>query len=566
MSALPLRPWSLSATAYARDRHPHLAALAVYVALSAAATWPLLPRFTAALAGPAEAVRALWGFWWWKHALFTEWRSPFGCDLLGWPAGVSLASASWDLPSTLAALPLWPAVPHLPEVALYNAALLVSFVLTGLFTYLLCRELWGGWLGPLAAGAFTALGTWHFAQAAAGALPLASAQWCPLYFLGLVRTVRHRGPGGPLLGGAALALAAVTSFHHLFACLIGTAVLLACWIGRDRQALLAPAVLRRYALLASVFALLAGWRYAAMLGVDRPAPARAATAEQASADLAAFFLPNPANAWSPSRAAAPPWSGDGAYFGYLLLALGVAGAVRSRAARPWLAAAAAGALFALGPHLHAGGRAFDRLLLPYGWLERIAPGLEAGAPLALAWLAPFGLAVAAAFALDDLARSRRRGAILALGLAALALVEVWPRALPTTAWPSPRFLRSLALDPERWTVLDASSGPRALWNQVLHGHPQLGVPLAPPPLQLAQTLADAPALRPLLDPISGLSAGPAAAPLDRREAVAALQALRVRFVIVEADKLGRARELHLPLAYAGDDLWVFEVPPPVPPA
>ena len=105
-------------------------------------------------------------------------------------------------------------------------------------------------------------------------------------------------------------------------------------------------------------------------------------------------------------------------------------------------------------------------------------------------------------------------------------------------------------------MLDASQEPRALWNQMLHGHPQIGTPFAP--LQRPPALAEAPALRPFFDD--------GAAVLDRRAAVEALQELRVRFVVVEADKLGRARDLQLPLAYAGDDLWVFEVPPPVPPA
>ncbi len=538
-------------------RHPHLTALGAYLALSALATWPLLSHFTTAIAGDAgDPFQTLWGFWWWKHALFVEGRSPLWCDLLRWPHGISLAFQSWDLPSALVALPLWRAVPPLSEVTLYNVAAFASFPLSGFFTYLLCRELWGGWVGGFVAGALHTFGTWHFAHAL-GHLHLESMQWCPLYFLGLVRTVRRSGPGGPLLGGLALALAATASFYHLLACACGTAALLACWARREPGAILALPPIRRLLLLGAVFLVLTGWLYLAMLrarGAEQYAGAH--PSDYFSADLQSFFLPNYASGWSRWIGDYRRWSGNGAenasYLGYVLLALGAMAGLRSRDSRPWLAAGAVGGILSLGPHLHVRGHVFRQVLLPYGWLERAAPPLAfAGCPTRMSWLATFGLTVAAAFTLDGMARRGRRGVALALAVGALGLVEVWPRPQVVASFPAPRFLRDLARDRGQWAVLDASQGTRGLWNQVLHEHPQVGGYVTRAPERLDRFLGDTPVLRPFL--------GDGVASLPREEAVQALRELRVRFLVVDGERLAQARALSLPLAYEGEGLWIFEV-------
>ena len=47
------------------------------------------------------------------------------------------------------AWPLWDA---LPEALIYNMTVLMSYPLSGWAAYLLCRELWGGHVGPPADG------------------------------------------------------------------------------------------------------------------------------------------------------------------------------------------------------------------------------------------------------------------------------------------------------------------------------------------------------------------------------------------------------------------------------
>jgi hypothetical protein len=539
-------------------RHPTVAALAAYVAIAAAATWPLLARFGTHLGGDhGDNWQTLWGFWWWHDAL-SRGVSPFACDALRWPWGVPLWFQTWNLPALLATQPFWPLAPAVPEVVLFNATLFASYPLAGLTLFLLARELWGGTLAPFLAGALYTVSAYHFGHALGHAHVLAM-EWSPLYFLGLVRTVRRRGAGGPLLAAAGLALAATASVYHLAFCAVGTAVLLAAWLRTDRPALGSAAFLRRAALIAGGFLAATGWLWWGMLRAARAEPyAGAHDPVRYSADLLSFFVPNAASAWRGlSEAAWRRFTGNDAesagYLGWVALALAAWAAVRARASRPWLLVAAAGFTLALGPYLHVLGTVHRGMLLPYGWLERIVPGLVfSGVPTRSSWLATFGISVAAGAALSELCRRGRRGAWLACALAALAVAESWPHPFTTSSYPAPRFLRDLSRDPERWAVLDATDPGRQLWHQVLHRHPQVGGYVTRAPERLERLLTETPALRPFF--------GDGRATVGRDEAVRTLQAWKVRFVIVDRQRLAAARALGIPVAWQGDGIVVFEVP------
>ncbi|HEX9290382.1 MAG TPA: hypothetical protein VF904_12740 [Anaeromyxobacteraceae bacterium] len=552
-------------------RHPRTAALLGYIALAGAATWPLLPRFTSEIGGDhGDAWQTLWGFWWWRDAV-ARGASPFHCDVLRWPWGTPTWFQTWNLPATLAVLPLWPLTPGVPEVALYNLVLFASYVLSGYTAYLLCRELWGTELAAFLAGALYTVNAYHFGHAL-GHLHIVSMEWAPLYFLGLVRTVRRHGASGPLLGGVALALAATASFYYLLFCAIGTIVLLlawlrfdrdevAAWLRSDRAELASGAFLRRAGLLAGTFLVLAGWLYAGMLRAYRAEPyAGAHDATWFSADLLSFFVPNAASAWRGSFQVWRHFTGNDAestaYVGYVALALALAAFARAKASRPWLAVALVGFVLALGPRLHVGGRALAGPSLPYAWLERAVPLLRfAGVPTRFSWLVTFGVSVAAGASLAELVRTGRRGALLACAVAALALAESWPHPFVTSTWPAPKFMRDLARDGERWAVLDATGPTRQLWHQVLHRHPQVGGYMTRAPERLERLLAETPVFRPFF--------GDGGALPPRGEAVRALQLMNVRFVVVDRGKLAAAKALRVPLAYEGDGIFVFEIPPRV---
>ena len=535
-------------------RHPQVAALAGYAVLAAAATWPLLPRFTSGIAGgAAESSQALWQLWWWKESLGRG-ASPFFCDLLRWPAGVPLWLAPGDLTAAAAVLPLWPLTPALPEFALYNAALFASYALAGFAAHHLCRELWGGHLAPFLAGALYAVSAYAIG-AAVGPVQVLSLQWSPLYFLGLVRTVRRHGAGGPLLAGAALALAAAASVYHLAFCAVGTAVLLAAWFPVDRATILSGAFVRRALLAVATFLLLGGWLFGGVLRAMATAPVATdvGAAAARSSDLLAWFVPGEMTAWGaaldrwlrPARTDAAP----AGYLGLVAVALAVAAGVRSRAARPWLAVSLAGLVLALGPRLRVAGRELGAVPLPYAALEAAVPSAHLGVPPRFGWLVAFGMGVAACGALSLVVRSGRRGPALACALAAVAIADLWPRPSAPSSWPAPSFLRDWAKDGERWAVLDATDPRRQLWHQVLHRHPQVGGRVGP----AAERGAPPPALRALLGDGGSLP--------SRDAAVRALQDLNVRYVIVDGDRLAAGRALRVRRAFEGEGLVVYEVPP-----
>ena len=539
-------------------RHPHVTAFGAYLALSAAATWPLLPRFTTAIGGDhGDAWQTLWGYWWW-HDSIVRGASPFFCDALRWPWGVPMWFQTFDLPTAIALLPFWALAPSLPEVALYNAVLFSSYPVAGFTAYLLCREVWGGHLAPFLAGALYTVNAYHFGHAL-GHLHIVSMEWSPLYVLGLVRTLRRRGAGGPLLAGCALALAATASFYHLIFCFVTTLVLLAGWLHGERSSLLSGAFLRRAALLLATFLLLSGWLYVGMVRAFRAEPyVGSHDATRFSADLLSFFVPNAASAWRGSFESWRRFTGNdaesAAYIGYVPLALALVAAVRAKASRSWLAVALVGFVLALGPRLHVNGHLLGGPPLPYAWLEAALPLLRfTGVPTRFSWLVTFGVAVAAGAALSLVVRAGRRGPLLACAVASLALAETWPHPFVTSSWPAPRFLRDLAQDGERWAVIDATSPSRQLWHQVLHHHPQVGGYVTRAPERLERLLTATPVLRPFV--------GDGGALPPRAEAVRALQRLNVRFVIVDGQRIAAARALGVPTVYQGDGIAVFEVPP-----
>ncbi|HTT72521.1 MAG TPA: hypothetical protein VMG32_14950, partial [Anaeromyxobacteraceae bacterium] len=538
----------LAMLARARN-HPQLVALGAYGALFALLAVPLLARLGTAPGGGPQGWRTLWSFWWWHDSL-ARGVSPLACDALRWPARVPVWLSDHDLPTALAALPLWAATPLLPEVALHNLLLLAGYALAGFSAYLLCQELWGGHLAPFFAGALAVTGVHAFSFGHPAALA-----WPPLFFLGLVRTVRRRGPAAPLFAGAALALTLVASRPLFLASALGAAVLLAA-LGREAWALAAAALARRAALLVATFLALAGWFGAGLLRAAHTGPWVGGEAP-GGADLLALLAPGGESAlgrWLGARGPALDGAPD-LHPGYLLLGLALLGGARAKAARPWLAVAGLGLVLSLGPTLRVGGASALDGWLPYAWLERALPALRLWAsPSRCGFLLGLGLAVAAGGALSALSRSSRRGRLLACALALLALGEGFPAPLLLASLPAPRFLRDLARDPERWTVLDATGPERSSWHQVLHGHPQVGGASMPVPADLERLLVEAPALR-------AFFAEGALPP--REEALRALQELRVRFVIVDASRLRVARALKVPLAFEGEGIAVFEVPPRV---
>jgi hypothetical protein len=467
---------------------------------------------------------------------------------------------TWDVPSAAVALLTtgWSS-----EVALYNALVFITFPLSAWTCALLCRELCSGRLAPFMAGLLYTFSTYHFAHAQMQ-LHVASMEWSPIYFLGLVRMANHRRVRDSVLTGCGLALATMASVYHLLFCVIGTVILAVCGSFGSYKDIISKRLASLITMSVAVYCVAAGWLVIGMVHsyLDDPYVG-AHNAVRFSADIESFFVPNAVSVWSDVFTSWKHWTGNSwescPYIGYTVLGLAVAGGVLNRAARPFLWLALVGAVLALGPHPHVGGVIYEHLALPEAWLAALVPALGfSGLPVRFSWLTTFGVSVAAASTLAWLCRRGRIGRAAAIVLTVLALVEAWPRPFVTSERRSPEIFVTWAQDKGHWAVLDATPVASALWHQMHHHHAIVaGYTTRFPSRGLARVNSD-PVTAAFLPPPFG----------DGRpiffSAVGGQRHLRhlgVRFVVVDDSRTTNAVALKLIERYRGDGLVVYEVPP-----
>jgi hypothetical protein len=487
--------------------------------------------------------------------------APTYSSLLWWPDGIALWLQSWDLPSAVVVLPFWGLV---PDVALYNLAIVLSFSLSGWTFYLLAREMFGGSLAPFLAGCVYTFSTYHFAHSMA-TLHIASMQWSPIYFLGLVRTIRNSDLKGPVMGGIGLTLATLASLYHLVFCLIATAVLVSSRsLGpSERLDTGAPGLKTRVALLVTTFALLGGWLLVGM-GMSYWSEPYWGSHDPThfSADLQSLVAPNAVSLLSTLSGVSKTWIGpewsSGAYVGYVGIGLSVYAATRSRSARGFVWLAATGAALSLGPVLHIGGVMRHGVPMPFDLLLRVAPVLGfSGLPSRFAWLITFGVALGAGAGFSRLCQRGRQ--LVAITLTAVALVEVWPHAFTMSDMPTPPILTEWSREPTKWAVLDASGWSRALRNQMIHKHAIVGGYATRIPRRLVRALMQDDVLRAFMAPLLMLSNTELAIPPVR--ARERLRQLTIRFVIVDDSNTALPVRVGLAERYTGGGLVIYEVPP-----
>ena len=176
-----------------------LGVILAYTLITVVVTYPVAFQLGSALAGvpDQDALQHLWISWWTEKALLDLGTSPAQVGYLYYPDG-TYNPMLWVTPyPQVAALPLQLLF---GQVAAYNLHLLLSFVLTGLTTYLLCfyltRNRWASFIGGLIFAFFPnrlSHATAHLAQVV--------TYFFPLYALYLIRLFAPlsqvgRGAGG----------------------------------------------------------------------------------------------------------------------------------------------------------------------------------------------------------------------------------------------------------------------------------------------------------------------------------------------------------------------------------
>ena len=113
-------------------------------------TWPLVTRMGNQMVGRVgDNIYFVWMIGWFKKALFDQHVNPFNVWFLNYPEGWSLAYTEITPAQLLLALPF--SLLASPTVA-YNAAHLLSFILSGLIMSLWVRSLTGSNGAALLAG------------------------------------------------------------------------------------------------------------------------------------------------------------------------------------------------------------------------------------------------------------------------------------------------------------------------------------------------------------------------------------------------------------------------------
>lgn len=200
--------------------HPILWVWVYFTALAVLMTWPLALRMGDSIVGSiGDNIYFVWMIGWVKRALFDLHTNPFNVWFLNYPEGWSLAYTEITPAQLLLAVPF--SLLGGPTFG-YNAALLLTFILSGVSMFLWVRHLTGRWEASLVAGTIFAFLPYRFAHFLIGHLNLTGTQWFPIYFWGFCDLLQAREfrwkPA--LLAGVGLGLIALTSQYYLYMSLL----------------------------------------------------------------------------------------------------------------------------------------------------------------------------------------------------------------------------------------------------------------------------------------------------------------------------------------------------------
>ena len=439
-------------------------------------TWPMLPNFTTHLPGESyDAYNGLWVMWHVKEAVLGS-QPLLDLPLLYYPEGASLLTHVPGPVTGFFALPFWPWGP----LAAHNGAVVVSFVLTGYFMYLLARSV-GLARGPaFFSGLMLFLAPMHLAGLR-GHTTKVFLGAIPLVLLCLLRVLQpdRSGRQGVLWAIATAVALLLTLLHHsLQFILLALSIpffAVAAFVSVPEEK--RPWLLRRLLLLVLAIAVIAG-------------PLLLSTARAARDPLLSFdrnldsytFQPDAIEYLLPStesvllggvtwqvaeRFGFRPTIETTVSLSWVGLGLAAAALVRGgRRARLWALFSGTWILLSLGPVLKLLGRTnFSeyslQLPLPYVLLTAL-PGLDfLRTPGRLMQIAFVGFALLAALGLDTLLRRAPAKARATLVVAILlVIVEAFPGSHTLMQLrPVPAFYHQIAADEGKYGVLDLPVTP-----------------------------------------------------------------------------------------------------------
>lgn len=480
----------------------NLLALAGYVVLTLAMTYPLALSFNTAIPGDGfDGWQNYWNLWWVKAALVDRGANPFFTDYLYHPTGVSLYFHTLNIFNGLLTLPIQLLF---GLTVAYNVVVLFSFVIGGYGAYLLILYVLRGWetgrpgyrrLRVLAFVAFVAglvytFSPFHFAHLL-GHMQVLSLEWLPFYVLYLLQAVeqgvRDRGQGIRHIWKAALflILTALCDWYYALYALIFT-VLYVGYLGWVRDVERLKKALAVSVAVGLIFVVVLSPLLGPMVREASISDYMIPDQEHVlllSADLLAFVTPNEMHpiwggqvrAWSERFTSTT--SERMVFAGYVPLVLAAFGLWGGwRRVRFWAISALTFWVLSLGPVLHVAGQSTG-LPLPYALLHRYVPFMKIVRSVSrFDAVVMLSLAVLVGAGLQRVAGSnnerRKRPVIITTLAAGLICFEFLAVPYPMIAPDTPAFYYTLAQDKGDYAILNLPMDwdrPNCLLYQTVHG-------------------------------------------------------------------------------------------------
>jgi hypothetical protein len=445
---------------------------ALYLLLTAALTYPTIVRLGTHLPGSGDVPTMVWDLWALTRAILDP-KVPLGTtDLLFHPLPdvkniwTSPTNVVLCLPLTLTAGPL----------VTYNLNFLSSFVLAGLFCYLLVRNLTGSTLASFAAGSAFSFSAFHYAHGL-GHWNLCSVQWLPLCALCLLR-VHAKPDASRTLQFIVATCLVVMAFPYFGAYFL--LPLLVCFFlyhaWKERIGSLGPRFLAAVAmaLAAAAAGTLLFYREVLLPEPDMVTALQqsAKDTERYSADLLAFVVPS----------ASHPLFGDlvsplydrfstrgnpaeaTLYIGVTALLLALWGLWRRKRqdGLVWAILAALAFVLSLGPVLHVSGKPL--FPLPYALVMKLPVFSSLRAPGRLSVTMLFSVSVLAGYGLSDLLeRVRGTPPVRILVAGAIVLIACFETLFSfpyqSSSTEIPEFYERMLTDPQWHALYQVPSGP-----------------------------------------------------------------------------------------------------------
>ncbi|MGN6182098.1 MAG: hypothetical protein ACTHQM_00405 [Thermoanaerobaculia bacterium] len=189
----------------------HLSALAIFIALSIANTWPLAANLSRAVSDPGDPLINAWILDWDWYATLHQPLSLFHANVF-YPAKYALAFSENLYGLAMLTFPL--RAIGIAPLTTYNLAMLAGFAFCGFAAYLLCFRLTRSFAAGLAGGVFYAFVPFRFVHLAH--LQHVWGGWLPMLLFALLLYAETPTRKRAMFFAAVFVMNGLTNIHYLF--------------------------------------------------------------------------------------------------------------------------------------------------------------------------------------------------------------------------------------------------------------------------------------------------------------------------------------------------------------